>query len=330
MKKRVLGLVLAGIMAAALGGCSSAKGNSGEWAKNVEIQVPAKAGGGTDVMARTLANQVAKDSGSTITIVNNTDGGGVVACEKTAAGKKDGSTLTQWHITMLIKTAAGIYNKSAASDFTVIGVAVPKDKANNVLVVSADSPYQKLEDLVAAAKEKPGTILFGVETGGTTHVQTGLFAKAAGVEVKYVEAGSDTEKLTALVGKSIDAAFVNANQAKQYLESGKARALAVISNTKDGGRSSVLPDVPCFIEQGVDFSFQMFNALIVGPKDMDPALAEKIHDYYAAAAKNEDVNKTLTPAGFEMEFLSFDEGRKTIEDSQVQINDVVKQLGIHK
>ena len=117
MKKRVLGLVLAGIMAASLSGCSSANGKSGEWAKNVEIQVPAKAGGGTDVMARTLANQVAKDSGSTITIVNNTDGSGVVACEKTAAGKKDGSTLTQWHITMLIKTAAGIYNKSAASDF---------------------------------------------------------------------------------------------------------------------------------------------------------------------------------------------------------------------
>ena len=169
-----------------------------------------------------------------------------------------------------------------------------------------------------------------LKTGGTTHVQTGLFAKAAGIEVKYVEAGSDTEKLTALVGKSIDACFVNANQAKQYLESGKARALAAVSNTKEGGRSSVLPDVPSFIEQGVDFYFQMFNALIVGPKDMDPALAEKIHDYYAAAAKNEEVNQTLAPAGFEMEFLGFDEGRKTIEDSQVQINEVVKQLGLHK
>lgn len=330
MKKRVLGLMLAGVLVFSLSGCFSASSNAGDWAKNVEIQVPAKAGGGTDVMARSLANQAAKDSGSTITIVNNTDGGGVVACEKTAAGKKDGSTLTQWHITMLIKTATGIYNKSAANDFTVIGVAVPKDKANNVLVVSADSPYQTLDELIAGAKDKPGEMMFGVETGGTGHIQTGLFAKTAGIEVKYVEAGSDTEKLTALVGKSIDASFVNANQARQYVESGKARALAVISNSEEGGRSSVFPDVPDFIEQGVDFYFQMFNALIIGPKDMDPALVAKIHDYYAAAAKNEEVNKTLSPAGFEMEFLSLEDSKKTVEDTQVKINEVVKELGLQK
>ena len=103
-------------------------------------------------------------------------------------------------------------------------MAVPKDKANNVLVVSGGSSYQTLDDLIGAAKERPGEVMFGVETGGTVHIQTGLFAKAAGIDVKYVEAGSDTEKLTALVGNSIDACFVNANQAKQYVESGKARA----------------------------------------------------------------------------------------------------------
>ena len=105
MKKSVLGMILAGIMAVSVTGCGGSAAKDGEWAKNVEIQVPAKAGGGTDVMARALANKVSGESGSTITIVNNTDGGGVVACEKASAGKKDGSTLTQWHLTMLIKTA---------------------------------------------------------------------------------------------------------------------------------------------------------------------------------------------------------------------------------
>lgn len=282
------------------------------------------------MMARALANKVSADSGSTITIVNNTDGGGVVACEKTAAGKKDGSTLTQWHLTMLIKTAAGVYNKTAAEDFTIIGVAAPKDPANNVLVVSGDSSFQSLDDLIGVAKERPGEIMFGVETGGTTHIQTGLFAKAAGIDVKYVEAGSDTEKLTALVGNSIDACFVNGNQAKQYVESGKARAVAVISNTEEGGRSSVMPDVPSFIEQGVDFSFMMLNVVLVGPKDMDQELASKIHDYYAAAAGDEEVNKTLAPAGMEMEFLSMEEGLNTIQEMQTSINAVVEELGLKK
>lgn len=330
MKKNVLALVLAGFMAVSVTGCGKAGVKAGEWAKNVEIQVPAKAGGGTDVMARALAAKVSADSGSTITIVNNTDGSGVVACEKASSGKKDGSTLMQWHLTMLIKTASGVYNKSAADDFTVIGVAKPKDPANNVLVVAGDSGYQTLDDLIGAAKEKPGQLMFGVETGGTVHIQTGLFAKAAGIEVKYVEAGSDTEKLTALVGNSIDACFVNGNQAKQYIESGKARALGVISNTEEGGRSSVLPDVPDFIEQGVDFSFNMLNVVLVGPKDMDPELAARIHDYYAAAAGDEDVNKTLAPAGMEMEFLGMEEGLETIREMQEQINAVVEELGIKK
>ena len=330
MKKSGFGWIWAGMLAVSVTGCGGRAAKAGEWGQNGEIQVPAKAGGGTDVMARALANKVSGESGSTITIVNNTDGGGVVACEKASAGKKDGSTLTQWHLTMLIKTAAGLYDKSATEDFTVIGVAVPKDKANNVLVVSGGSSYQTLDDLIGAAKERPGEVMFGVETGGTVHIQTGLFAKAAGIDVKYVEAGSDTEKLTALVGNSIDACFVNANQAKQYVESGKARALGAISNSDEGGRSSVLPEVPDFIEQGVDFSFKMLNVVLVGPKDMDSELASRIHDYYASAANDAEVVKTLAPAGMEMEFLSLEEGGSTLKEMQGQIDAVVEELGLRK
>ncbi len=328
MKKKLLALVLAGVMACSLAGCGSGKSKGGDWAKSVEIQVPAKAGGGTDVMARALGTQVAKDSGSTITIVNNTDGGGVVACEKASAGKKDGSTLVQFHTTLLIKTATGVLKKSAADDFTVIAVGAPVDEANNVLVVSGDSPYNTLDDLIADAKANPGSLLVGIETGGTTHVQAGLFAKAAGLEVKYVEAGSDTEKLTALVGNSINAALVNANQAKQYIESGKAKALAVVSNSAEGGRSSVLPDVPSFVEQGVDCSFQMLSVLLLGPKDMDAELVTKIHDYYASAAENEEVKATLAPAGMEMTFMSVEDGLKAVQDMQASINGVVEELGL--
>lgn len=331
MKKKWLAAVLAGVMAFSLAGCGAGAGSkSGGWAKNVEVQVPAKAGGGTDVMARALSTQVAKDSGSVLTIVNNTDGSGMVACEKVASAKSDGSTLLQFHTTMLIKSAAGVFTKTASEDFSVIAVGVPVDPANNVLVVSGDSSYSSIDDLIADAKNRPGELMFGVETGGTVHVQTGLLAKAAEIEVKYVEAGSDTEKLTALVGNSIDACFVNANQAKQYVESGKAKALAVISNTKEGGRSSVLPDVPCFEELGVDLSFQMLSVILLGPKNMDAELTKQIHDYYASAAENEEVKKTLAPSGMEMTFLSEEEGLKTVQDMQESINSVVEELGLKK
>lgn len=320
--------VLALSLAASLTACSGGA-KAGEWAKNVEVQVPAKAGGGTDVMARALATQVAKDAKNTLTIVNNTDGGGVVAMEKVRNAKPDGSTILQFHTTMLIKTATGVYDKTVADDFTVIAVSQGTEVGGYVLVVPADSPYKTVDDFVAAAKAAPGTLLFGVETGGSSHIQAGLFAKAAGIDFKYVEAGSDTEKLTALVGKSIDACLVNPNQAKQYVESGKVVGLACVSRDKEGGRSSILPDVPSFIEQGLDVSFASIN-LFLGPKGMDQGLVQKIHDYYAAAADNADVKAILEPAGFAMEFFSVEDGLAKVKEQQEQLNGVVKELGLEQ
>ena len=328
MNRKVLGFVLAGIMAISTAGCGGAA-KSGEWAKNVEIQVPAKAGGGTDVMARALSTQIAQDSGKNLAVVNNTDGGGVVAMEKTRAGKADGSTLLQFHTTMLIKTASGVYDKSAADDFSVIAVGTPVDKGTYLLVASGDSPYETLDDLLTAAKASPGTMLLGVETGGLSHVLSGMFTKKTGTDMKYVEAGSDTEKLTALVGGSIDCCFVNPNQAKQYIESGKAVGLACVSADEDGGRSAVTPDIPSFTEQGIDFSFSTVN-LILGPKNMDQELVSSIHDYYEAAAGNDSVNEILEPAGFAMEILSQEDGLAMVQKMQAEINAVVDELGLRQ
>ena len=122
---------------------------------------------------------------------------------------------------MLIKSAVGVYDKTAAEDFKIVGVSQGKEKAQYVLVVSGDSKAEDLNDFLEAGKS--GEIKLGVETGGTSHIMAGLFVKASGINAKFVESGSDTEKLTALVGGTIDAALVNVNQAKQYVESGKQR-----------------------------------------------------------------------------------------------------------
>lgn len=295
--------------------------------KNVEVYVPARAGGGTDVMARTLAAYVTKNSGSNLTIVNNTDGGGVVAFETVRNARKDGSVILQFHTTMLIKTATGVYNKTAADDFTVIAVSRGIEKAGYVLLVSSSSDIKSVQDVINKAKANPGKLLVGVETGGSSHIMNGMFAKAAGIDLKFVEAGSDTEKLTTLVGGSIDMCMVNPNQAKQYVESGKARALAVVSADDSGQRGTVLPDVPSFSELGVKFSFATMN-IFLGPKDMDPALVQQFYDYYVAASKDSEVNAVLGPAGFQMEFFGREEGIAAIKKQQAEINAVVLELGL--
>ena len=226
---------------------------------------------------------------------------------------------------MLIKSAVGVYDKTAAEDFKIVGVSQGKEKAQYVLVVSGDSKAEDLNDFLEAGKS--GEIKLGVETGGTSHIMAGLFVKASGINAKFVESGSDTEKLTALVGGTIDAALVNVNQAKQYVESGKAKALAVVSNGDEGARSSVLPEVPSFQEQGVDCTFSTLN-LFCAPKEMSDELTKQLYDYYAAAASSDEVNEILQPAGMDMEFFPYEEGIKKVQEQQEDINAVVEELGL--
>lgn len=301
-----------------------------ELPKNIEVQVPAKAGGGTDVMARALANQVSKDSGSNFTIINNTDGSGVVAMEKVRLAKPDGATIMQFHSTMVIKVATGKYKYNPSDNFSVIAVSRGTEKCGYVMVVKSDGKYKTLDDLVNACKANPGKILFGVETGGSAHIMAGLFAKAANINIKYVEAGSDTEKLTALVGGSIDATFVNPNQAKQYVESGKVIALAVVPvDMVKNNRSTILPNVPNFVEAGYPFTFGTYN-LFLGPKGMDPTLITKIRDYYVKANENPDVAKVLGAAGFAMEFLSPEDGLKALKQQEQDLTAICEELGLKK
>jgi putative tricarboxylic transport membrane protein len=327
MRKQIVSVMLAGALAvASLTGCSGGAGGNG-LAKNIELQVPAKAGGGTDVVARAISTQLSKDSGSNFTIQNNTDGGGVVAMEKVRTGKPDTSSLLFFHTTMLIKTATGVYDHTAADDFTVVAVGEGTEKTGYVLVVPGDSPYNTTDELVEAAKAAPDTLLFGVETGGSSHIQCGLFAQAADIKIKYVEAGSDTEKLTALVGGSIDAAFVNANQAKQYVESGKAKALACFSVDETGGESSIIPGVTSLVDQGYDCTFSTLF-LVLGPKEMKAESVTALHDLFAAAVENEEVKEILVPAGFDMKFFSQEEGIEKVKAQQESLNSVVEMLDL--
>ena len=78
-----------------------------------------------------------------------------------------------------------------------------------MLVVPADSGIATLDDFIAKAKESE--LRIGIETGGSSHIMAGMMSQALGVTVRFTDAGSDTEKLTGLVGGSIDCALVNAN-----------------------------------------------------------------------------------------------------------------------
>lgn len=333
--KKLTALLLALVMIFSLAACDGTDGGNGSgdsaaWTeKNIEIQLAAAAGGGTDVVGRALTNYINQQGEHNLTIINNTDGGGVVAFENVRnSDPEKADTLLFFHTTMIIKTASHIYDKSATEDFTVITVAEPSDPGSYILVVPADSPYQTMEEFDAAVKENPGEILCGVETGGSSHVMSGLLAQAIGGEMSFVEAGSDTEKMTALMSGSIDCAIVNANSSAQYIEAGKAIGLGCFSTSNEGGRSSILPDVPSFIELGYeDLSFAL-KFFVLGPKGMDPAVCEEIADAFIAAAEDPATQEILTNAGQACTFLPYEESLAVVQAQVDQLTPVVEALGL--
>lgn len=328
--KKALSLVLATVLCCSLAGCGSSSGGGGSsLPKNIEVQVPASAGGGTDVVARALTTYINQNGGTNMTIINNTDGSGVVAMETVRTGKADGSSILFFHTTMAIKTATGLYDHRADTDFKVIGVAQPSDPGGYVLVVPAESGITDLDGYIEAAKAAGGSYMIGIETGGSSHLMAGIMSKALGIELNYVEAGSDTDKLTSLVGGNIDSALVNGNQAKQYVEAGMVNALACFSTTSEGGRTSVLPDVPSFVEQGYDCTFAT-NFYVLANPEMSDDTAKAILDLFTAAANDEETQGILQGAGMGATFVPYEEGKGIITAQQDQLNAVCEELGLVK
>lgn len=295
--------------------------------KKIEVQLPAKAGGGTDVAGRQLTEWINKNGGTTMTIKNNTDGNGVVAYETIRTAKKDGSKILFFHSTMIIKYATGQYEHSPVDEFKIAGVGLPTEKGGYVLVVPSTSGIKTLDDFIAKAKE--AELRVGIETGGSSHIMAGMMTKALGIDLRYTDAGSDTEKLTGLVGGSIDCALVNANQARQYVEAEKVNALAVFSATNEGARNSVLPEVPSFKELGYDLVFGTYFYVLL-PKEASDETAQALHDVFANAASDPEVKEILEKSGFGMEFAPFDQNDALMRGQQEALVAACQELGLGK
>jgi tripartite-type tricarboxylate transporter receptor subunit TctC len=233
----------------------------------VQIVVPYKAGGMSDAHARIVANFLQKDLDSPAVVMNIDSGNGVVAYETVRNADPDGLTLLSTHAGFLCGYYLGNYDYKY-EDFTV--VSFMQDQGNNVFAVNADSPYNTLEEFVAAAKEKPGELLAGIINGNTTQFIFGALEKQAEIDLKLVEAGGETDRLAALQGGFLDIAVVSAKAAIEYEAAGKIKVLAAITDGED-------PRYPTTASLGYDQVVWDVGMFILGPKDMDPALVDTIN-----------------------------------------------------
>jgi len=212
----------------------------------IKLVVPQAPGGGTDAIARVLAQEMAKDLGGSVIVENKAGAGTILGTQAVVSSEPDGHTL-------LMGTFASAVNSSLAAklpydvrrDLAPIALVA---RAFNIVVVNPKSPLKSVADLIAAAKTEPGKIAFGTYgTGTSAHLGGELFKRLAGVDMTAVPYKGSAPAITDLLGGQIQVMFTTVSSAAALIESGQLRALAVTS----AERSPAFPQLPTVAEAGV-------------------------------------------------------------------------------
>ncbi len=230
---------IAAIAAVILAAAGAAQAQSAFPAKPVHIFVPYPAGGGVDVLARTLGDVVSRQWGQSVVVENRPGAGGMIASQALVASPPDGYTLIV--VASGHATNAFLYPKlpyDTFKDFTPISLLA---SSPNILLVRADSPFKTVADVIAQAKARPGSLSFAhAGTGTSTHLAGQLLKNLAKIDLNAIPYKGGAPAINDLLGGQIPMSFNNGPESVGQLQAGTVRALAVTT----AARAPFLPDVP--------------------------------------------------------------------------------------
>ena len=259
--------------------------------KPLHIFVPYAAGGGVDILARTLGDVVSRQWGQGVVVENRPGAGGVIASQALAAAPPDGYTL--------IVVASGhatnpfLYEKlpyDTFKDFTPISLLA---SSPNILLVKADSPFKTLADLIAQARAKPASLAFGHAGNGTsTHLAGELLKSLAKIDINAIPYKGGLPAINDLLGGQISMSFNNGPESVGQISAGAVRPLAVTT----AKRASFLPDVPAMSETVPGYDTEVWWGLL-GPAGMPPDLVAKLSHDFVAASNTDAVVQRLNKLG---------------------------------
>jgi tripartite-type tricarboxylate transporter receptor subunit TctC len=264
--------------------------------KAIRILCPFPPGGGVDITARAIAQELSNQLGQSVIVENRPGAGGNVAAAQVARAEPDGYTLFLT-LNSLHAISPLLYAKlpfDANKDFAYI---TPLVSFNNVLVVNPSSPVQSVRDLLALAKSQPGKVTFASSGNGTnTHLVGELFKSMAGIDIVHVPYKGSAPALTDLLGGSVTMMFDTIPSAISHIKSGKLRALGVTG----ARRSPLFPDVPTIAESGLTGFETVAWYGLVGPAGMPKEVLAKLNAETVKGAHSKTFRDRMEPLGFEI------------------------------
>lgn len=289
----------------------------------IKLVVPFAPGGGTDVIARTLAQEMAKNLGVNVVIENKPGAGTIIGTQAVAVSDPDGYTL-------LMGTFANAVNPSLNAklpydphkDFAPVALVA---RSFNIVVVNPKSPIRSIADLVAAARAEPDKLSYGTFGIGTSaHLAGELFKNMAKVNLATIHYKGAAPAITDLIGGQIQVMFTTVASCASLIESGQLRALAVTSVE----RSPAFPQLPTVAEAGVPgYAAESWYG-VFAPAKTSPEAIDRLNKSAAAAVQAESFRKLGVNEGLVMIAQPPDELGRYFQGEEARWRKLIQDVGI--
>ncbi|MBN8992489.1 MAG: tripartite tricarboxylate transporter substrate binding protein [Rhizobiales bacterium] len=261
----------------------------------IKMIVPFAAGGGTDVLARIIAQNLNSKWGQPVVVENQPGASGAIGTRAVMKAAPDGYTLLMASTGALMAVSAGAegagpFDVNKVLTPIVIGAAPPY-----LLVASPTLPVKTTAELISYAKEKPEGLSFGSSgVGAASHLSGVLFGSETGIKLLHVPYRGTGPGVTDLLGGRIDFMFAPGPVVQQFVQSGQLRALGVT----DTQRSRFYPDVPVVADAVPGYESVGWFGLLA-PPNTPPEIVKKINDAIVAAMQTQEFRDHLATLGAE-------------------------------
>jgi len=291
----------------------------------VTLIVPFPAGGGTDAMARIIAEKLSVALGQQVVVDNRGGAGGLVGTRAVAKAAPDGHTLLLGHTgTMAINQELYAPNTGydIRKDFAPIGLISVMPMA---FITNPSMPYKTIADLIAAAKKEPGKINIGSSPKGTgSHLCAELFMSMSGTKMNLIPYKGTAQSINDLVGGHVSVACNIIPTALGNLKAGTLRALAVTTSK----RSPFLPDVPTVAESGLPgFETELYYGLLA-PAGTPKEIIGKLNYELRKALAADDVKLRIANDAAMPLSSTPDEYAALLDRDEKKWSGLIKQLGL--
>lgn len=285
--------LMAGLLASAALAVTPAGAQS---TQTVRLVVGYAAGGPVDAAARLFAPAFSRELGMPVIVENRPGAGGVMGGDSVVRAEPNGLLLF-FAASPTMTISPHILKKMAFDPARDLRPIAPILSYANVLVVGREQPFKNVKELLAYAKANPGKLTYGsAGVGASNHLSGELFAKRTGSELNHIPYKGNAPAMTDVIGGQLNMMFDIIGSARNYIASGRVRALAVTSRE----RNASMPDVPTMREEGIaDYEVGGWYGLY-GPAKLPASIVARYNEATRKALAQVELRDKLVEQGYDL------------------------------